>query len=296
MTYISDKFHGVFPVLLTPFTEDGKIDKEPLKEQVKYLIGEGVHGLVANGSTGEFAALDDNERKQVMDIVIYVVNGNVPVIIGTADVATEKVVRLTKYAEAYGADGVMIVAPYYGSFDDEDLFQHYKAVSDDTDIPIMVYNNPGASGVDMKPELIQRMSKLKNISYIKESSGEMQRVAEIQRLCGDDITVFCGCDNLAMEMFLMGAEGWVVPAGNFIPKQCIEIYDLTTKGDLAEARNQYNNLLPVFNEFERKGKYVQLGKAALEILGRPYGKPRKPLLPATKEEKDMLQEMLYRIL
>lgn len=285
---------GVYVVLCTPFTQNDEVDETVLRRHVGYLVDEGnVHGIIPNGSTGEFAALSEAERKAIAEIVIDEVAGKVPVVVGAASVSTKETVMYTQHAQKAGADGAMIVAPYYCHPNDEEICGHYKNIAENTDIEIIVYNNPSTSGVDMQPELVARLAECERISYIKESSGDMTRVAEIQRLCGDTMRVFCGCDNLSLEMLMMGAVGWIVPAGNMIPQLCVELYELATvKKDFEKAKELYARLLPLFTLFETTGQYVQLTKAGLEILGRPYGIPRKPLLPPTDEDERRLKEIL----
>jgi 4-hydroxy-tetrahydrodipicolinate synthase len=290
---MSKRFEGVYAVLCTPFTQDDKVDETALRKHVRFLVDEGkIHGIIPNGSTGEFTALSEVERKAIADIVIDEVAGKVPVVVGTASVSTKETVMYTQYAANGGADGVMIVPPYYCHPNDEEIFGHYKTIAENTDIEIMVYNNPSTSGVDMQPELIARLAEFERISHVKESSGDMARVAAIQRLCGDKMRVFCGCDNLSLEMFMMGSVGWVAPPANMIPQLCVELYELCARKDVEKARELYFKLLPLFTLFESTGQYVQLTKAGLEILGRPYGNPRKPLLTTTNEHKQRLKEIL----
>lgn len=292
------KLYGILAVLVTPFTNDDKIDEQKLRKHVRYLIDEGkVHGIIPTGSTGEFTALSDDERMQVADIVISEADKAIPVIVGTAAVATKDTIRFSKYAQKAGADAVMVVPPYYCHPNAQEMFGHYKALSENLNIPIVLYNNPSTSGVDMMPDLVARLAEFKNISHIKESSGDMTRLAAIQRLCGDKMTVFCGCDTLALEMFALGAQGWVAPPANFIPKQCVQLFELATvEKDLNKARQLYFKLLPLFSLFESTGQYVQLTKAALQILGRPYGAPRKPLLSPDKETLDKFKKILNDVL
>lgn len=287
-------FQGVYAVLCTPFTRDDKVDESTLREHVSYLVDEGkIHGVIPAGSTGEFAALSEGERKMIADIVIDEVAGKVPVVVGTASVSTKETVMYTQYAQEAGADGVMIVPPYYCHPNDEEIFAHYKTIAENSDIEIILYNNPSTSGVDMQPGLIVRLAEFEKISYVKESSGDIIRVAEIQRLCGDKMRIFCGCDNLALEMFMMGAGGWIAPVANMIPRLCVGLYELAAvKKDFERARELYFKLLPLFTMFETTGQYIQLTKAGLEILGRPCGKPRSPLLPPTDEDKRQLKEIL----
>jgi 4-hydroxy-tetrahydrodipicolinate synthase len=291
---MSRKFEGVYAVLCTPFTKDDKINETALRKHVRFLVDEGkIHGVIPNGSTGEFTALSEAERKTIADIVIDEVAGKVPVVVGTASVSTKKTVMHTQYAANGGADGVMIVPPYYCHPNDEEIFGHYKTIAENSDVEIMVYNNPSTSGVDMQPELIARLAEFERISHVKESSGDMSRVAAIQRLCGDKMRVFCGCDNLSLEMFMIGAVGWVAPPANIIPQLCVELYELgAVKKDIEKARELYFKLLPLFTLFETTGQYIQLSKAGMEILGRPFGIPRKPLLSPSDEHRQQLKEIL----
>lgn len=291
---MSVKFRGIYTVVCTPFTDDDKIDEPALRKHISSLIEKGkVHGLIPNGSTGEFAAMTEIERKQVADIVIDEAAGRVPVVVGTASVSTSKTIMYTQYAQNAGADGVMIVPSYYCHPNPEEIYGHYKAIAENTDIPIIVYNNPGTSGVDMAPELIARLAEFDQMSHVKESSGDMTRLAEIQRLCGDKMDVFCGCDTLSLEMFMMGAVGWIVPAGNIIPNILVDLYDLAVvKKDFVKAKENYFKLLPLITMFETTGQYIQLSKAGLNMLGTSYGTPRRPLLPPTEELQAKLKEML----
>lgn len=294
---MAKKFRGVFAVLVTPFTKDDKIDETKFRRHLRFLIDKGkVHGVLPTGSTGEFAGLSDAERMQVADIVINEVKGAVPVVVGTAAVATKDTIRFSQYAQKAGADGVMVVPPYYCHPDSREMYEHYKALAENVDIPIVLYNNPGTSGVDMKPDLVARLAEFKNVSYIKESSGDMTRVAEIMRLCGDKMTVFCGCDTLAMEMFVMGAGGWVVAPANILPKECVELFELVAdKADMKKAKALYFKLLPLLSLLESTGQYVQLVKAGMNILGRDYGVPRKPLLPPDAETLMEFKKILKSI-
>ena len=291
---MTERFRGVYAVICTPFGESAEVDEVALRSHVRFLVDEGgVQGIIPTGSTGEFAALSEQERKRVVDVVIDEIGGRVPVIVGSAAVSTRDTVIYSQYAQEAGADGLMVVAPYYCHPGEEELYEHYRTLAANIDIPIMVYNNPGTSGVDMQPSLIARLAGLDPIRYVKESSGDMHRVAEIMRLCGDKMTIFCGSDNLALEMFAMGVQGWVAPPANFIPQLCVRIYRLAVvEKNMAQARDLYFKLLPLFNMLESTGRYVQLVKAGLEMLGKPVGSPRRPLLPASEEECRQLKQIL----
>jgi len=295
---MAEKWHGVYAVILTPFTEDEELDEGALRKHISFLLNEGkVHGIIPTGSTGEFASLSEEERKRIVDITIDEVDGRVPVVVGSAANSTRHTIMYAKYAEQAGADGVMIVAPYYCLPDEREIYEHYKAVAESIEIPIMVYNNPATSGVDMKPELLARLAEIDNICYVKEASDDIKRVGAIKRLCGDKITIFCGCDNVMFESFLMGAEGWVSGSANIIPQQCVKLYELTVeREELDKARELYYRMLPLGDMLELEGKFVQYLKAASEMLGRPLGPPRRPLLPPLEEDRRRLKEALDKVL
>ena len=292
------KFQGVYAVLCTPFTQDDEIDEITLRKHLRYLLDEGkVHGIIPTGSTGEFAALTEKERMSVAETTVDEVKGKVPVVVGTASVSTRKTIEYSQFAQKTGADGVMVVPPYYCHPNDREIFSHYKALSENIDIPIVIYNNPSTSGVDMQPSLIASLAEIDGISYVKESSGDMTRVAQIMRLCGDKMNMFCGCDTLAMEMFAVGVTGWIAPAANMLPQLCIELFELAAiQKDMAKAKKLYFKLLPLLTMFESTGQYVQLTKAGMDILGRPVGIPRLPLQPPTKQARQGLNEILDSLL
>lgn len=286
------QWSGVYAVVCTPFTEDEELDDATLRKHISFLLESGVHGIIPNGSTSEFAALSEAERKRAVEIAIDEVRGRVPVVVGAAAVSTRDTIAHARYAEEAGADGVMIVPPYYCHPTEREIYQHYRSVAESIDIPIMLYNNPWTSGVDMKPDLVARLAEIENVAYIKESSGDMKRVSEIFRLCGDRMRVFCGTDNLALEMFAVGVQGWVAAPANAIPKQCVRLYELAVvQRDLERARELYLRMLPYFAELE-SGQYVQYVKASLEILGRAIGVPRRPLLRPTDEDYRKLEALL----
>jgi len=288
-----DKWHGVFAVMFTPFKDDESLDEKALRAHIDFLIEEGrVHGIICTGSTGEFASLSDDERKKVVDITIRQARHRVPVLVGAAANSTSHTIQYSQYAQKAGAEGLMIVHPFYCRPDERELYAHYRAVAASVGIPIMIYNNPYTSGVDMKPELLARLAGVKNIEYVKESSEDIKRIGQIKRLCGDRITIFTGCDNTMFESFLMGAAGWVSGSANIIPRECVELYTLTTSGDLEKARQLYYRMLPLGDMFELEGKFIQYLKAGSALLGRPAGMPRRPLLPPQDKDVRRLKEAL----
>jgi 4-hydroxy-tetrahydrodipicolinate synthase len=270
-------FRGTFTVMITPFTSAGDVDIEALRAFVDWQIGEGIHGLVALGSTGEFLSLDDAEKALVAETVIARAAGRVPVLIGTGAEDTREVVRLSRRAEALGADGVMIIPPFYSTPTDDELVHHYKTVADAIALPIMIYNNPATANVDLKPPLVARLAEIDNCRYIKESTLEVTRVRDITRLCGDRLTVFGGI--LGFESFVEGAAGWVAVASNVAPKAMARIFELAVdEAAIYAARELYLQQLPLI-EFVGGQAYVAGTKALLKHMGFAAGPPRPPRLP-----------------
>lgn len=290
------RFEGTFVVAVTPFTPDENLDLQALRENIDFYIENGIHGIIVCGSTGEFASLSVQEHKKVTEEAVDHVNGRVPVIVGTGACATRQVIELSRYAKDAGADGVMIVPPFYTKPKENELYEHYRKIAEAVDLPIMAYNNPWTSKVDMQPSFIAKLSEIDNISHVKESSGDVTRIWRINHLTKGKMTVFCGSDNLALESFLMGAKGWVCVAANMFPKHTSRLFELACKeSNIKDARSLYLELLPLLNFLEETGKFAQLSKAGLEILGRRAGPPRRPLLPVSSEEKEELKMLIEKI-
>jgi 4-hydroxy-tetrahydrodipicolinate synthase len=291
------KYKGVFAVVCTAFNDQGDVDEAALRRHIRWLVDDcKVHGIIPCGSTGEFAFLSEQERKLVVSITLDEVKKQLPVIAGSAACATKEVIEYSQYYQALGVDGVMIIPSYYGHLNQEELYFHYSTIAKNVNLPIIVYNNPGTSGSDILPPTVARLAKFENIVAVKESTGIMQRVVDINLLVEDRIEVLCGCDTLAMEMFAMGVEGWIAAPSNVVAKQCVRLYELMVeKKDTAAAWKLYKQLRPVLDLFENSGQYVALSKAGLELLGRPIGQPRKPLLPPSDEILGQLKALLEDI-
>ncbi len=286
-------FHGVFAALVTPMNRDQEIDYAKLANFTDHLIRRGVHGLVPLGSTGEYYALSPAERERVLHVTLETAAGRVPVLAGTNAGSTRDVVAYSKQAEALGCAGVMLAAPYYSLPRLDELFAHFQAVNNAIGLPIMLYNYPGRTGVDMPPEFVEKLAGLENIRYIKESTGEMPRITELLRRCGDRLTVFCGCDTIALESFMVGAAGWVGGVVNVLPASHAKLYELAVvRKDYDTARRLFFEMLPLLELMEGGGKYTQWVKAACGLVGHDCGPPRQPLGPATKADCRQLREAL----
>ncbi len=286
-------FRGVFVALVTPMTADEEVDYSKLAELVDRSIRQGVHGLVPLGSTGEYYALSGDERERVLRTTLEAAAGRVPVVAGTNAGSTRDVIAFSRQAEQLGCAGIMLAAPYYSLPRPEELYFHFKTVNDAIGVPIVVYNYPGRTGVDMPPDLLERLAELRNVRYVKESTGEMPRITELLRRCGDRLGVFCGCDTIALESLMVGAIGWVGGVANVLPASHARLYELVVeKSDYSAARKLFFEMLPTLELMEGGGKYTQWVKAACDLMGHSVGVPRAPLRAATAVERRRLKAAL----
>ena len=287
------QFHGVFTALVTPMKANGEIHLPKLERLVEHQISQGIHGLIPLGSTGEFYALSPGERQQVLETTVAAAAGRVPVVAGANAGSTREVVGFARQAEQLGCAGVLLAAPYYSLPTPDELFLHFRAVNDAIGIPIMLYNYPGRTGVDMVPEFIVRLTELENVCYVKESTGEMARMTTLMRLCGDRLGVFCGCDTIALESLMVGALGWVGGVANVLPASHAKLYELAAVSkDYVRARKLFFEMLPTLELMEGGGRYTHWVKAACGIMGHDSGPPRQPLCTATKAEVAQLRQAL----
>ena len=285
------KLKGTFVVMVTPFTDKEDLDEKGLRQNIGWYLKEGIHGVICNGSTSEFANLAKEERKAVIDIVVDAVKGRVPVMSGTAAHSTRETIEMTAYAHEAGCDAVLLVPPYYGGPNQEEIFEYYREVAKAVPTQIMVYNNPFTSGVDIQPKTIARIAEIENVPYVKESSSDIRRIHEIVQLCGKQIDVWCGWEDLAYESLVLGCKGWVCPTANIIPRMTVRLFDLVQANKLREAEKLYYKMLPLLMYLEA-GQLGAKVKAAMSLLGQCGGNPRKPFLPLAREEKPALQRIL----
>ncbi|MCL1855606.1 MAG: 4-hydroxy-tetrahydrodipicolinate synthase, partial [Clostridia bacterium] len=270
------ELRGVFSVLITPMNDDFQIDEKGLRANIDWQISKGIAGICVTGSTGEFVSLTKEERNLVARISVEHAAGRIPVVVGTAAATTPEAIEYTQYAERIGADGAMIINPYYSLPAPNEVVEYFRMIGEAVHIPIMAYNNPASSGVDILPETMAEIGKIKNVSYLKDASGEIRRVREIQQCTHNRIKVFNGCEDLAFEAFVLGAVGWICVAGNIVPGECQKLFDLVEAGKISEAKKHYDRLLPLLMHIEKCGKLVQVTKAAAAKVGCAAGPARYP--------------------
>ncbi|MED0905739.1 4-hydroxy-tetrahydrodipicolinate synthase [Bacillus nitratireducens] len=287
---------GAFPVLITPMDEFQEIDWKGVKQNVNYFIEKKVAGIIINGSTGEFVSLSKEERFNMVETVLKEVDGRIPVIVGTAAETTKETIEYTKHAEAHGADCALIINSYYCKPKEEEIYFHFKEISNAVNIPIMLYNNPFTSGVDMSAELMLRIGKeCENVTHIKESSGDIRKARDLVRQGEGAFQVFCGSEDLVMESYLVGASGWVSVAGNIVPGLVTKMYEHFQNGELEKVWEINDAILPLCEFLEGSGKYVQIVKRSMELHGQVGGPSRYPRLGLTEEEDQKLQTILSEI-
>lgn len=287
-------FRGTYTVLITPFTADGSaVDVAALERLVEWQITEGIHGLIPLGSTGEFLSMTREERQLVTETVIRTVNGRVPVLIGTGAEWTRDCVELSLEAQSMGADGVMIIPPFYSCPNEDELFAHYRAVGEAIDIPIMIYNNPATANVDLIPSTVARLAQIDTVNYIKESTLEVTRVRDIIELCGERMNVFAGI--LGYESFWLGACGWIAVTSNLLPKLSAQMFEAAVdRGNRDEALAIYKKILPIVRAVGGP-HYVAASKAGLDMLGLAVGDPRAPRLPLALPQQHALRAALKEL-
>jgi 4-hydroxy-tetrahydrodipicolinate synthase len=281
--------------MVTPFDAKGEVDEEGLRENVEFQIRRGIHGLVPVGTTGECATLSYEEHKRVIEITVDAAKGRVPVLAGTGSNSTWEAIMLTEHAKEVGADGALLVAPYYNKPTQRGLYEHFKKIAETVDIPQVLYNIPSRTGVNIEPETMAKLAELKNIVGVKEASGSLDQVMRIIQLTrGKEFFVTSGEDSLTFPILALGGVGVISVASNLVPDRVAEMVDAFLEGKLEEARRIHYELMPLF-----KVLFIETNpspvKAAMEMMGMPAGKPRLPLVELQPENREKLRKVLVEM-
>jgi 4-hydroxy-tetrahydrodipicolinate synthase len=286
--------HGIIAYPITPFGEAG-IDVDRLAGLVDTMVDAGVHAIAPLGSTGESAYLSFDEWKTVVDTTVAAVAGRVPVVVGSSDLTTAGTVARAEYAQQAGATAVMVIPVSYWALNEREIVQHFTSVSDAISIPIMAYNNPATSGIDMSPTLLNHMfESIANVKMVKESTGDIQRMLDIKELSSGELPFYNGSNPLVLKALLAGASGWCTAAPCLRPAPTIALYEAIVAGDTARATEIYEELLPLLSFIVSKGLPPAV-KSGLDILGEPAGVPRLPLLPLDTEDRTQLDSILAHV-
>ena len=271
------QLRGVLTALATPFAGDGTVDEVTLRALVDRSVDGGVHGVVACGSTGEFSALSGDERRLVVEIVVDHVAGRVPVIAQTGATSTAEAIRLSRHAQSTGADVVMPVAPYYEPLSLAETLSYLRAVAGSVDVPVMLYNLPMATGVDLDPDTVGALAReVGNIRYVKNTTVDMAQTARLIHNHGDVIATFVGWDSLLLSALAEGAAGVMAGTANVVPGQLVAVYDAVRAGDLGQAREAWTRVYPLIDAIMAQ-PFVAAVKAGLAAVGLPAGVPRAPV-------------------
>jgi 4-hydroxy-tetrahydrodipicolinate synthase len=283
-------FEGSFVAIVTPF-KNGKIDAPALRGLVEFHIENGTNGIVPCGTTGESATLNHAEHEEVIRIAVETCKGRIPVLAGTGSNATHEAIELTQRAQKIGADGALLITPYYNKPTQEGLFLHFSAVAKETDLPIMLYNVPGRTSINMVPSTVARLSAIKNIVGIKEASGSLVQVSEIIQSCGPDFEVISGEDALTWPILAIGGKGAISVTANLVPDKCARLYQAALSGDVETAKTLHYELLKLNDIMFIETNPIPV-KTALGLMGRIENEFRAPLCAPSEEHLAQLKSAL----
>lgn len=283
--------HGSIVAIVTPF-KNGTVDEDALRELIEFQIENGTHGIVPCGTTGESPTLSHEEHEYVIEVTVQAVNKRVPVIAGTGSNSTKEAIRLTRFAKEIGADAALVVVPYYNKPTQEGLYQHFKQIASQVDIPIILYNIPGRSGVNLAPETMARLaSDFKNIIGVKEAAGSMPQASKILDLCGMDFILLSGEDALNYPLLTIGGKGFITVTANIAPNDVAEVYNSFSRGDIDRARDLHYKLMPL-----NKALFIETNpipiKAALSMMDKIKYEYRLPLCEMSETNYDKLKSAL----
>jgi 4-hydroxy-tetrahydrodipicolinate synthase len=273
-------FKGSIVAIVTPF-KNGEIDEEGLRQLVEFQIENGTDGIVPCGTTGESPTLDYQEHDRVVEIVVDQVKKRIPVIAGTGSNSTREAIEITEHAKRVGADGALLITPYYNKPSQEGLYRHYKTVAEAVALPQILYNVPGRTAVNMLPETVARLAEISNIVAIKEATGSLQQASEIIALCGDKIDVLSGDDFVTFPLMACGGVGVISVTANIMPKEVADMIDFFNAGKMEEARQLHLKLLKISTSMFIETNPVPV-KTALGLMGKCSDDVRLPLAPMSE--------------
>jgi 4-hydroxy-tetrahydrodipicolinate synthase len=279
-------FEGVFSALVTPF-DGGQLDRSAMDRLLEYQIQGGVAGVVPCGTTGESATLDHAEHREVIRSCVERVAGRVKVIAGTGSNSTAETIQLTRYAKEVGADGALLITPYYNKPGQEGLFLHYKAVSEAVDLPLLLYNVPGRTAVDLQPQTVARLAEIETIVAIKEATADMERAAVIRQLCGDKMALISGDDATFLPFLVVGGQGIISVTANVAPSAVVGLWDAWKAGDLPGARGHHERLLALNRALFCETNPIPV-KAAAAMMGLCGPEIRLPLTPLAASNRPLV--------
>jgi len=281
---------GSMVALVTPFRK-GRVDEKALRGLIEFQIQGGTSAIVPCGTTGESATLSHSEHNRVIELTVKAVRGRVPVIAGTGSNSTAEAIALTRHAKKVRADGALLICPYYNRPTQEGLYRHFKAIAKAVDLPLVLYNIPSRTGVNLLPTTAARLLEFPTIIAMKESSGSLQQISDLIGLCGDRLTVISGDDALTLPIIALGGQGVISVAANLVPKDCAELVKAALKGDGERARRLHYRLSPLTDALFLETNPIPV-KAALELMGRCSGEVRLPLCSMADANHERLKKAM----
>ncbi len=285
-------FEGSGVALVTPF-KDGKVNYEKLGKLIEWHIANKTDSIIVCGTTGESATMTDEERKTTIKFVVDKVNKRIPVIAGSGSNNTAYSIELSKYCQAVGVDGLLIVTPYYNKSTQDGLIKHYTTIANSVDLPIILYNVPGRTGVNIKPSTVEKLSKIENIVAIKEASGDISQVAEIARLCGEDFTIYSGNDDQIVPILSLGGSGVISVLANVLPKETHDIVEKYLTGDVVESRKLQLGVNELVSSLFIEVNPIPV-KAAMNLMGMEAGELRLPLTNISEQNLEILRNNMIK--
>lgn len=288
------QFKGIIAYPITPFDGNEKVDIELYKKLLERLIVSGSHAVAPLGSTGVMPYLNDEEKEAITEATVKQVKGRVPILVGVSNLTTERTIYHAKSAEKAGADAVMIIPMSYWKLSDDEIVKHYDAVAKQISIPIMAYNNPATAGIDMSPALLKRILEIPNVTMIKESTGDVQRMHYLKKELGENAAFYNGSNPLALSAFAAGATGWCTAAPNLIPELNIGLYNAVQENDFKQAQKLFYKQINLLRFIVEKGLPRAI-KSGLHLQGIEGGQLRKPLQPLTEKEISDLSSILKQV-
>ena len=283
-------FKGSLVPIVTPF-RNGKLDEKAYADLIEWHISQGTHGIVPCGTTGEASTLDFEEHYRVIEVAVETANKRIPVIAGTGANATDEAVFITKKAKELGADGALIVTPYYNKPTQEGLYLHFKTIAESVDIPIILYNVPGRTAVNMLPATVARLLEFRNIIGLKEATGDMRQASDLIRLCGDRLALYSGDDFTTFTMLSLGGKGVISVTANIVPKDVAEMWNSWDRGDIDKARELHYKLEPLNAAMFIETNPIPV-KTALAMMGKMDENFRLPLCSMSADAKQKLSAVL----
>jgi len=283
-------FKGSLVPIVTPF-KNGKLDEKVYADLIEWHISQGTHGIVPCGTTGEASTLDFDEHYRVIEVAVEAANKRIPVIAGTGANATDEAVFITKKAKELGVDGALIVTPYYNKPTQEGLYLHFKAIAESVDIPIILYNVPGRTAVNMLPATVARLLEFRNIIGLKEATGDMRQASDLIRLCGDRLALYSGDDFTTFTMLSLGGKGVISVTANIVPKDVAEMWNSWDKGNIDKARELHYKLEPLNAAMFIETNPIPV-KTALAMMGKIDENFRLPLCSMSAAAKEKLRAVL----